>query len=160
MKHVPSDSKTSIDPRLATLIGMVSDHFGGRPIHVVSGYRPYTPTQYTKDSNHNHGRALDFSIPGVPNTAIRDFCRTFRNAGVGYYPNSSFVHLDVRATKFFWIDYSRPGEAPKYDSPQSRDSADESTGDVGPPNSPSTSGEVNVDKPTSDPPTEVEGGSK
>lgn len=130
MKHVPSDSKTAIDPRLATLIGMVSDHFGGRPLHVVSGYRPYTPTQFTKDSNHNHGRALDFNIPGVPNTVVRDFCRTFRNAGVGYYPNSSFVHLDVRATKFFWIDYSRPGEAPKYDSPSSQVAADETTGDV------------------------------
>ncbi|HRI70596.1 MAG TPA: DUF882 domain-containing protein [Polyangium sp.] len=160
MKHVPSDSKTNIDPRLATLIGMVSDHFGGRPIHVVSGYRPYTPTQFTKDSNHNHGRALDFSIPGVPNTVIRDFCRTFRNAGVGYYPNSSFVHLDVRATKFFWIDYSRPGEAPKYDSPQSRESADEATGDVGPTNPTSPSGEGSVEKTTNETPTGAESGSK
>lgn len=148
MKHAPSDSKTSIDPRLATLIGMVSDHFGGRPIHVVSGYRPYTPTQFTKDSNHNHGRALDFNIPGVPNTVVRDFCRTFRNAGVGYYPNSSFVHLDVRTSKFFWIDYSRPGEAPKYDSPTSQASADESIGDVDRPPSAPSAGDVNVEKNT------------
>ena len=148
MKHVPSDSKTSVDPRLATLIGMVSDHFGGRAIHVVSGYRPYTSTQFTKDSNHNHGRALDFNIPGVPNTVVRDFCRTFRNAGVGYYPNSSFVHLDVRTTKFFWIDYSRPGEAPKYDSPTSQASADESTGDVDRPPPVPTTGEPSVEKST------------
>ena len=148
MKHVPSDSKTSVDPRLATLIGMVSDHFGGRAIHVVSGYRPYTSTQFTKDSNHNHGRALDFNIPGVPNTVVRDFCRTFRNAGVGYYPNSSFVHLDVRTTKFFWIDYSRPGEAPKYDSPTSQASADESTGDVDRPPPVPTPGEPSVEKST------------
>ena len=148
MKHVPSDSKISIDPRLATLIGMVSDHFGGRPIHVVSGFRPYTSTQFTKDSNHNHGRALDFNIPGVPNTIVRDFCRTFRNAGVGYYPNSSFVHLDVRTTKFFWIDYSRPGEAPKYDSPTSQASADESTGDVERPSAVPQPGDVNVEKNT------------
>lgn len=160
MKHVPSDSKTNIDPRLATLIGMVSDHFGGRPIHIVSGYRPYTPTQFTKDSNHNHGRALDFNIPGVPNTVVRDFCRTFRNAGVGYYPNSSFVHLDVRATKFFWIDYSRPGEAPKYDSPTSRASADESTGDVDRPSTPSPSGDTNVEKNTDGASSPPEGGSE
>ena len=150
MKHVPSDSKTAVDPRLATLVGMVSDHFGGRPIHIVSGYRPYSPTQFTKDSNHNHGRALDFNIPGVPNTVVRDFCRTFRNAGVGYYPNSSFVHLDVRASKFFWIDYSRPGEAPKYDSPSSQSAADESTGDVD--RSPTTTPPEgsNVEKTTTD----------
>ncbi|WP_052375346.1 DUF882 domain-containing protein [Chondromyces apiculatus] len=104
----------AIDPRLATLVGMVSDHFGGRTIRVVSGYRPYSPTQYTPRSNHNLGRAMDFSIDGVPNTVVRDFCRTFRNAGVGYYPNSSFIHLDVRSAKTYWVDYSRPGEAPRY----------------------------------------------
>jgi uncharacterized protein YcbK (DUF882 family) len=130
MRHGPSGSKVSIEPRLATLIGMVSDHFGGRTIHITSGFRPYSPTQYTKHSNHNLGRAIDFSIEGVPNTMLRDFCRTFRNAGVGYYPNSTFVHLDVRTTKAFWIDYSRPGEAPRYDSPVAQASADESTADV------------------------------
>lgn len=160
MKHVPSDSKTNIDPRLATLIGMVSDHFGGRPIHVVSGYRPYTPSQFTKDSNHNHGRALDFNIPGVPNTVVRDFCRTFRNAGVGYYPNSSFVHLDVRATKFYWIDYSRPGEAPKYDSPSSQASADESAGDVDRPSSAPPAGDTSVEKNTEGPVPHAGGGSQ
>jgi uncharacterized protein YcbK (DUF882 family) len=160
MKHAPSDSKVSIDPRLATLLGMVSDHFGGRAIHVVSGYRPYTPTQFTRDSNHNHGRALDFHIPGVPNTVLRDFCRTFRNAGVGYYPNSSFVHLDVRTTKAFWIDYSRPGEPPKYDSTSSQGSADESTGDVEhAPTSPQAGGE-NVGKDTPSPSTPPGGGSE
>ena len=150
MKHAPSDSKTAIDPRLATLIGMVSDHFGGRPIHVVSGYRPYSPTQFTKDSNHNHGRALDFNIPGVPNSVVRDFCRTFRNAGVGYYPNSSFVHLDVRASKFFWIDYSRPGEAPKYDSPSSQSTADEATSDVDRTPTPTPTEGSSVEKTTND----------
>jgi uncharacterized protein YcbK (DUF882 family) len=163
MKHAPSDSKTNIDPRLATLVGMVSDHFGGRPIHIVSGYRPYTPSQFTKDSNHNHGRALDFNIPGVPNTVVRDFCRTFRNAGVGYYPNSSFVHLDVRTTKFFWIDYSRPGEAPKYDSPTSQASADESAGDVdrspSTPNPTPTGNEI-VEKNTEGPAPETGSGSE
>ncbi len=130
LRHGPSGAKIAIDPRLATLLGMVSDHFGGRPIHVVSGFRPYTPTQYTPHSNHNHGRAVDFSIEGVPNTVLRDYCRSFRNAGVGYYPNSTFVHLDVRPLKAYWIDYSRPGEAPRYDSPSAQATADESAGEV------------------------------
>lgn len=109
--------KIAIDPRLATLIGMVSNHFGGRTIHVVSGYRPYSPTQYTPHSNHNLGRAVDLRVEGVPNTTTRDFCRTLQNAGVGYYPNSTFVHLDARAGKAYWVDYSKPGDAPKYDGP-------------------------------------------
>lgn len=119
----------AIDPRLASLIGMVSDHFGGRTIRVVSGYRPYSPTQYTPHSNHNIGRAMDFSVEGVPNTVVRDFCRSFRNAGVGYYPNSSFVHLDVRSAKTYWVDYSRPGERPRYQNsapaPASAEAADD-----------------------------------
>jgi len=130
LRHTASNAKIPIDPRLATLLGMVSDHFGGRTIHVVSGYRPVTPTQYTKHSNHNVGRAVDFMVEGVPNTVVRDFCRTFRNAGVGYYPNSTFVHMDVRSTKVYWVDYSRPGEAPRYDSPVAQAAADEAAGDV------------------------------
>ena len=34
---------------------------------------------------------------------------------MGYYPNSSFVHLDVRkSASAFWIDYSGPGENAQY----------------------------------------------
>ncbi len=114
LRHGPSGAEHPIDPRLASLIAVVSDHFGGKPIHVVSGFRPYSPKQYTPHSNHNLGRAMDFRIEGVSNTTLRDFCLTLNNAGVGYYPNSTFVHLDVRTTKTYWIDYSRPGEAPRY----------------------------------------------
>jgi uncharacterized protein YcbK (DUF882 family) len=118
----------AIDPRLVTLLGLVSDHFGGRKIEVVSGFRPYTPTQYTKDSNHNHGRAVDFRVVGVPNEVTRDFCRTLHNVGCGYYPNSVFVHMDVRAASAYWIDYSKPGEPPRYHAPNV--DADEGTSDV------------------------------
>jgi len=136
MRHMlrfgPTGDETAIDPRLAALVGQVSDHFGGKPLHVISGFRPYTPAQYTPHSNHNLGRAMDFRVEGVPNTVVRDFCRTFRNAGVGYYPNSTFVHLDVRTGKAYWVDYSHPGEAPHYNSPADRRNADEAATDVQP----------------------------
>ena len=103
-----------IDALLIERVAKVSDHFGGRPIEVISGFRPKTPTQYTPHSNHNLGRAIDMRIAGVPNEVVRDYCRTFEKAGVGYYPNSLFVHFDVRSQKTFWIDLSGPGEAPKY----------------------------------------------
>jgi len=117
-----------VDPRLVSLVGIVANHFGGRAIEVVSGYRGYTPTQYTPHSNHNYGKAMDFRIRGVSDEALRDFCRTLRSAGCGYYPNSSFVHLDVRDTKAYWVDWSRPGEPPKYDKPGV--AADEGASDV------------------------------
>lgn len=121
LRFFPTGAKKNIDPRLATLLGMVSDHFGGRTIRIVSGFRPYTPGQHTEQSNHNHGRAVDFSVDGVPNTVVRDYCRTFRNAGVGFYPRSSFIHLDVRKGKAYWVDYSGPGEAPQYHLPRPAD---------------------------------------
>lgn len=132
LRFYPTGEKTPIDPRLAALIGEVSDHFGGKPIHITSGYRPYSPAQYTPHSNHNLGRAVDFSVEGVPSTVVRDFCRTFRNAGVGYYPNSTFVHLDVRTGKAYWVDHSRPGEAPHYDSQSSHHGQDDGQGDIEP----------------------------
>lgn len=111
VSRVLSGAKGTMDPRLIQLIAKVSDRFGGRPLRIVSGYRQRS---YAAASRHRVGKALDFSIPGVPNTALRDYLRTFRNAGVGYYPNSSFVHLDVREGAAYWVDYSRPGQPPIY----------------------------------------------
>jgi uncharacterized protein YcbK (DUF882 family) len=116
------------DPRLVALIGVVSDHFGGKPVEVVSGYRPYTPTQYTPHSNHNYGKALDFRISGISDTTLYDFCLTLRKVGCGYYPNSTFVHIDVRDSSAHWVDRSRPGEPPQYDKPGV--AADEGRSDV------------------------------
>jgi uncharacterized protein YcbK (DUF882 family) len=116
------------DPRLVALIGLVSNHFGGRTLEIVSGYRAYKPTQYTAQSRHNYGRALDFRIRGVPNETLRDFCRTLRDTGCGYYPNSTFVHMDVRDAKAYWVDLSHPGEAPNYEHAGA--SPDEGTSDV------------------------------
>ena len=72
---------------------------------------------------------MDFRVIGVPNEVVRDYCRSLRNVGCGYYPNSTFVHMDVRETSSFWIDYSRPGEPPRYNAPNL--DADEGTSDVG-----------------------------
>lgn len=136
----------AVDPRLVALVGIVSSHFGGKTIEVVSGYRAYTPTQYTAHSNHNLGKAIDFRIHGVGMEALRDFCHTLRNAGCGYYPRSTFVHLDVRDSKAAWTDWSRPGEPPKYDKPGVE--ADEGTSDV--PDAPPLQGESSSTQPSHD----------
>ncbi|MDB4940777.1 MAG: hypothetical protein JWP97_311 [Labilithrix sp.] len=130
MMRSPSGMAHPIEPRLVALLGVVSNHFGSRKLEVVSGFRPFTPTQYNPHSNHMHGKAVDFRIAGVPNEAVRDFCRTLKNVGCGYYPNSVFVHMDVRDQSTFWIDYSKPGETPRYNAPDTN--ADEGTSDVSP----------------------------
>ena len=102
----------SIDARLLTLIVQASDTFGGRQINVVSGYRPGGP------SRHASGQAIDFTIEGVPNWALRDYLLTLERVGVGYYPNSNHVHLDVREQSTSWVDVSRPGRRARYLRPK------------------------------------------
>ena len=105
-----------IDPKLVERLQSVVDHFSkigaALKITVVSGYRPSASGSY-----HASGRALDFRIEGVHNEALVAFCKTIPDTGCGYYPNSSFVHLDVRdpATGHVsWIDASSTGETPRY----------------------------------------------
>jgi uncharacterized protein YcbK (DUF882 family) len=118
-----------IEPRLVHLLAAVSNHFGSRKVEIISGFRPYSQLQHTTHSNHNIGKAVDFRVLGVPNEVVRDYCRALRDVGCGYYPNSTFVHMDVRDKSSFWIDYSRPGEPPRYNAPNL--DADEGTSDVG-----------------------------
>jgi hypothetical protein len=102
--------RPKLDTRLLRLLVQISDAFGGRAIRIVSGYRS---TSFFQDSRHKQSQAIDFSIPGVPNSIIRDYLRTLSKVGVGYYPNSSFVHLDAREYAAYWVDYAGPGEAPR-----------------------------------------------
>jgi LysM repeat protein len=113
------------DPRLIRQLAKVSDHFGSRPIRIVSGYRTRS---FFEDSRHKVSCAVDFSIPGVDNGMVRDYLRSLSDVGVGYYPNSSFVHLDVRDTNTYWVDFAGPGEAPRHTN--KRDHDEEAEGDL------------------------------
>lgn len=109
-------------PRLLQLLAEISDHFGGRPLHVISGYRPAGGTT-RPTSQHVQGHAIDFRIPGVPLRELRDFCARFEDVGVGLYPTSGFVHLDVRPRSARWVDESARGE-----SAANRAAGDDGTG--------------------------------
>jgi uncharacterized protein YcbK (DUF882 family) len=41
------------------------------------------------------GRAIDIRLPGLPIETVRDTALKMRRGGVGYYPASDFVHVDV-----------------------------------------------------------------
>jgi uncharacterized protein YcbK (DUF882 family) len=111
------------DRRLLGLLAKVSDYFGGRTIHVVSGYR--IVGGYTKhQSRHVAGAAIDLHVDGVPNRVLRDRLRLFDDVGVGFYPNSTFVHFDVRDQNAFWVDVSKPGQKPDYLPREVRDTLD------------------------------------
>ncbi len=119
MRHRSTGKVKPPHPRLLRVLTRISDHFGGRPIVVVSGYRP--AGGYTRStSRHTKGRAIDIRIPGVPNKVLFTYCRTLGDIGCGFYPRSTFVHVDVREHPAAWYDWSRPGERPIYTRPGER----------------------------------------
>lgn len=109
--------KHAMAPRLLELLYATAKHFDYHRVLVVAGYRaPKVARQKGNPrSPHKQGAACDFRVEGVANTTLRDFVRDkFARVGVGYYPNSGFVHLDVRDKNAFWIDESGPGERARY----------------------------------------------
>jgi hypothetical protein len=101
-----------IDPGMVSRLQAIADKFPGKTITLVSGYRPAS-----KGSPHQAARAFDIRIDGVTNESLVAFCKTLQDTGCGYYPNSYFVHVDVRKSgvgHVFWIDTSGPGEKPNY----------------------------------------------
>lgn len=101
-----------VNEGLVARLQRVVDHFQVKRITVVSGYRPTSLGSF-----HQSARAIDFHVNGVSNEALVAFCRTIGDTGCGYYPNSSFVHMDVRAPRtghVYWIDASGPGEPARY----------------------------------------------
>ena len=112
-----TDPRTSIDHpihwRLATLLVATAAAYPGKHLEVVSGYRH--KNKHHKRSKHTRGRAIDFRVEGVPNRVLFERVRkSFADVGVGYYPNSTFIHLDVRERSAIWVDYSGPGQTPCY----------------------------------------------
>jgi uncharacterized protein YcbK (DUF882 family) len=106
-----------ISQRLAKLLYETANHFEFARLEVVAGYRAprVAKAKGNVKSPHKRGVACDFRVVGVANEVLRDYVRHFPKVGVGYYPNSGFVHLDVRdRTSAFWVDYSGPGQRAKY----------------------------------------------
>lgn len=102
-----TDAEKPIDLQLLTILSAIYDHFGNRPLQIVSGYR----NQRKQTSNHFKGRASDIRIAGVAPKKIRAFAETLDRGGmgIGIYPRSQFVHVDVRPPPSYrWVDYSAP----------------------------------------------------
>ncbi|MBN2343367.1 MAG: LysM peptidoglycan-binding domain-containing protein [Deltaproteobacteria bacterium] len=104
LSFLARDHKTNkvkrLNTRLIYLIQKMSDHFDGKPIEIISGYRAQSSGN---ESQHAFGRALDFRVPGVSTKSVYQYCRQLPRTGCGYYPNDGFVHMDAREKKTFWV---------------------------------------------------------
>ena len=74
---------------------------------IISGYRsPATNAMLaattggvSSRSLHMQGRAIDVRLTGHPTAELRDLALARQAGGVGYYPSSDFVHLDLGAVR-------------------------------------------------------------
>ena len=105
-----------VDSGLAERLTLLATRFGTKAapasIEIISGFRPNS-----KGSYHSHAQAMDIRVQGARNEDVVAYCKTLQDTGCGYYPNSAFVHVDVRAPgtgHISWIDASGPGESPRY----------------------------------------------
>lgn len=104
LRDVPSGEVKPIDPHLIDLLfGIRITLRSDAPFAVISGYRtPRTNWLLAKrksgvagKSLHMNGMAVDLLLPGRALDEVAETARSFRAGGVGYYPESNFVHLDV-----------------------------------------------------------------
>lgn len=101
--HRSGDIKP-MDPQLLDLLFALSQQV--RPaacFHIISGYRsPATNARLRNRSNgvasrslHMAGKAIDIRVPGIATSRLRRMGQDLKSGGVGYYPQSDFVHLDT-----------------------------------------------------------------
>jgi uncharacterized protein YcbK (DUF882 family) len=103
-----NDEQTKMDPLLFDIVWEVYQEVGGKePIQIISAYRsPETNSMLRRRSRgvaqfsqHMLGKAMDFNIPEVPLDRIRAAGLRQQRGGVGFYPGSQFVHLDVGSVR-------------------------------------------------------------
>lgn len=108
LNHLLRDFRTGdthpIAPGLLDLVASLSARLDTREtVQVISGYRsPATNALLHERSSgvashslHMDGLAMDIRIPGVQLAHLRDAALGMARGGVGFYPASDFVHVDV-----------------------------------------------------------------
>ena len=93
-----------IDPYLLDLVHRLhlTMEYDG-PVHVISGYRsPKTNAmlaqrsgRVAKNSYHVKGMAIDLRLPSRRLEDVRAMAVQLGGGGVGFYPESQFVHMDT-----------------------------------------------------------------
>lgn len=101
---------SAIDPQLLVLLDKVSAQFGDHPtLHIISGYRSpesnaklhANSSGVAKHSLHMDGKAIDVRIPGQDLAKLHKVAMAQKSGGVGYYPDSQFVHMDVGRVRYW-----------------------------------------------------------
>jgi uncharacterized protein YcbK (DUF882 family) len=99
-----SEEQASIDPKLfdqlSRLQALLQNH---DTIEIISGYRSPSSNRMlasnssgvARNSYHTRAQAIDIRIPSMPIGYVHRAAMSMRAGGVGYYPDSEFVHVDT-----------------------------------------------------------------
>lgn len=102
-----------IDVRLLDLLYMLNGELQtADPYHVISGYRSPNTNRMLRARGGSHtgvatrslhmvGKAIDIRVPDVPLKDLHNAAVALKRGGVGIYPNSNFVHVDVGRVRYW-----------------------------------------------------------
>jgi uncharacterized protein YcbK (DUF882 family) len=102
------------DPHLYDILADLTSSVGhsNGEIDIICGYRtPSTnealrarTTGVAKNSLHIQAEAIDLRMPGVNTLQLRKAALALHRGGVGYYPHSDFIHVDVGRVRQWCFD--------------------------------------------------------
>ncbi len=103
LRDFRSGDAHSIDPRLLDILYALCVVCGAGTFEIVSGYRSPKTNAMLRETGggvaqrslHMDGRAIDVRLAGFNTARVRDAAIALGRGGVGYYPDSDFVHLDT-----------------------------------------------------------------
>lgn len=104
LRDFRTNEVSPITPALFDLLHRIQVGLDTRePFHVISAYRSPVTNQMLHDSTsgvashslHMDGLAMDVRVPGRDLRQVRQAALAQKAGGVGYYPASQFVHVDV-----------------------------------------------------------------
>ncbi|MBI3344244.1 MAG: DUF882 domain-containing protein [Gammaproteobacteria bacterium] len=114
INHILRDHRNeqvgAMDPQLLDLLHSISARLDSRqPFHVISGFRSKETNAMlaersggvAKHSLHMQGLAIDIRVPGCDLAVLRKTAVALQGGGVGYYPRSDFVHVDVGRVRYW-----------------------------------------------------------
>jgi uncharacterized protein YcbK (DUF882 family) len=98
-----------MEPKLISVAVAAAQTFKSDFVDVVSGFRhpKYNlmlrkkGRQVARDSQHSHGNAIDFAIPGVTTEKLHEWAKAQKLGGVGIYLTNKFVHMDTGPIRYW-----------------------------------------------------------
>lgn len=110
MRDFRANEIKPIDPRLLDLLYTLNRRlYTQEPFHLISGYRsPATNAMLAARSEgvahhslHIEAKAADIRVPGRTLGEVWRTAMAMLAGGVGFYPRSDFVHVDVGRVRFW-----------------------------------------------------------